>query len=205
MKAKQALDFNMERARNLLALYEERRKASKDHEDLLRASLVLAVGAIDAYVHDKVSENLVPFIRSVVKRNSGDIDPIERALKRGDIQARDFLLWLTFDRPFVKVRQVIDADLSLTALQNPGSIQNAFSLIGKKNVWKQCEKLMKRKEKEICDQLSKLADRRNKIVHEGDREKSRLRKHRPRPITADWVKAQLDFADELVHALDQLK
>jgi len=165
---------------------------------------VLAVGAVDAYVHDKVSENLVPFIKRALKNNSNDLEPIEKILKRAEVQTRQYLSWLTFDRPFVKVRQVIDSHMSYESLQHPGSIRDAFILIGKRDIWSRCSKLMNRTEKEISDQLVDLARRRNQIVHEGDREKSRLKKHQERNINPDWVHAQLDFIEHLVNALERL-
>jgi hypothetical protein len=204
MKAKIAFDFNLERACNLLNLYHRQRNAGVAHkeiDDLLRASIVLAVGSLDAYVHDRISEELVPFIKRALKQNSNDLDPLEKALK--EVHTRDYLSWLTQKRPFVQVRRVIDSQMSRESLQHPGSIHTAFSLIGKKSIWPQCAALLKRKEKDLSDQLTFLTRRRNQIVHEGDREKSRLKKHQQRAIDAEWVREQLDFVEQLADAIER--
>lgn len=206
MKAKEAFNFNIERARNLLKLYHEQREEGVAHvkvADILRASTVLAAGALDAYVHDQVSEQLVPFLRRSLNNNPSDLEPIEKLFKRAEISTRQYLTWMTLERPFVQVKKVVDSHLGLESLQNPGTIKNAFSLIGKKDIWRSSAKFMKLSEDDLDQKLVSLARRRNQIVHEGDREKSRLKKHQERTIDSTWVQSQLDFAENLVTALDQ--
>src|SRR3990172_8629592 len=103
MKAIEAFDFNVERARSLLALYVTLRGQGMSHariDDLLRSSYVLAVGALDAYVHDRIGERLVPFMKRAIANDPAALEPVERELK--DVEVREMLAWLTRSRPFVQ-------------------------------------------------------------------------------------------------------
>lgn len=198
MKAIEAFRFNMERARKLVGLYQQLIDQGTDHDevdDVLRASLVLAVGALDAFVHDRVGEQLVRYIRRSLKSDPDSLGPVERELK--GVEMREILRWLTLSRPFVQVRKVVDDRMGAQSLQHPGKIEEAFHLIGKKEIWSQVSQGIEMNAGELKRKVANAAKRRNQIVHEGDREKSRLRKHHKRPISQDEVEHILDLIDNV--------
>lgn len=196
MKAIEAFEFNIERARNLTKLYEKLKGQGMKHgqiDDLLRSSYVLAVGALDAFVHDRVAERLVPYIRSRLDRDPSALEPIEKELK--DVELRELLRWLTLSRPFVQVRRVIEQKIGSQSFQHPGKIEEAFRLIGKNDIWEGITQELEITTDRLKKNLAGTAKRRNQIVHEGDREQSRLKKHQKRPLKLDEVVEVLDLIE----------
>jgi hypothetical protein len=194
MKAIEAFRFNMERARNLVGLYEQLTDQGADHEeidDVLRASLVLSVGALDALVHDRVGEELVPYIKRSLKNDPDSLAIVEREL--ASVETREMLTWLTRKRPFVQVRKVIETRLGAQSFQHPGKIEEAFQLIGRKGVWSQVAQDLGVSTSELKRKVVNAAKRRNQIVHEGDREKSKRKKGQKRPISQGEVNDVLDL------------
>jgi hypothetical protein len=164
---------------------------------------VLAVGALDAFAHDRVGEQLVPFIRRSLKNDPADLGPVERELK--NVELREILRWLTLSRPFVQVRKVVENQIGAQSFQHPGKIEDAFQLIGKKRVWDQVAKDMGMNTSELKRTVANAAERRNQIVHEGDRERSRLKKHQKRPISQDDTTGVLDLVENVGESLSKVK
>lgn len=205
MKAIEAFQFNIERARKLVGLYEELTDQGTDHEeidDVLRASLVLSVGALDAFVHDRVGEQLIPYIRRSLKNDPDSLALVERELK--SVEMREMLRWLTLKRPFVQVRKVVEARLGAQSFQHPGKIEEAFQLIGKKGVWNQVAQDLGVTTSELKRKVASAAKRRNQVVHEGDREKSRRKKGQKRPISRDEVKDVLELIENVGEKLCEI-
>jgi hypothetical protein len=205
MKAIEAFRFNIERARKLVSLYRGLIDQGADHDDVddvLRASLVLAVGALDAFVHDRVGEQLVPYIKRSLRNDPDSLGPVEKELKSVDM--RELLRWLTLRRPFVQVRKVVENRIGAESFQHPGKIEEAFHLIGKKEVWSQVSQGTGMKTRELKREVAKAANRRNQIVHEGDREKSRRKKGQKRPISRDEVNDVLDLIENVGEKLREI-
>lgn len=204
MKAYQAFEFNIERAESLATLYEKLRKNKRDLDidDLLRASYVLTVGALDAYVHDRVSERLVYFIKSKLNSKGNELKPITEALS--EVETVELLRWLTKPRPFVQVRKVIEERIGTQSFQHPGKIEEAFGLIGKRHIWQSIADKMKVKPENLRRDVANAATRRNQIVHDGDREKSRLKKHKKRTINHKDVTELIQLTKNIGHYLDNL-
>lgn len=215
MKALDAFEFNIERSRNLVELYQElksdehRIENTKSHTeiaDLLRAAFVLAVGAFDAYMHDKISENFVPYIRAQLVRD-GDLKRYENLQhdNKPVLTVRLLMSALTKQRPFVLVRKKLDEYLFAKALQNPGAIMEAAQLLGVENIWRSIfSQVPARSEQQIKDDFATFAKRRNQIVHEGDRQQARKVKGKRRPISASFVNKAIDRIDAAVKAIDNV-
>lgn len=204
MKAHEAFEFNIERAKNLIKLHETigKKGGSADTDDILRASYVLAVGALDAYVHDRVSEKLVPFTKSKLNSTGDELQPITKLLS--DVEPIEFLRWLTLERPFVQVHKVVEEAIGAQSFQHPGKIEEAFKLIGKRQIWLSVADGMNKNSDDLKRALAKAATRRNQIVHEGDREKAKLKKHRKRPLTSNEVTDLIELISEVGRQLNQL-
>lgn len=204
MKAHEAFEFNIERANNLVTLYQTigTKGGGADIDDLLRASYVLAVGALDAYVHDRVSERLVPFTKSKLNSTGDELKPIRKLL--ADVEPIEFLRWLTLKRPFVQVHKVVEEAIGAQSFQHPGKIEEAFNLIGKRQIWSSVADKMTINADDLKRDLARAATRRNQIVHEGDREKAKLKKHRKRPLTSKEVTDLIELISEVGNQLNQL-
>jgi len=205
MKAIEAFKLNIERARGLLELYRQLGAAGNgpdDIEDLLRSAYVLAVGSMDAFVHDRVGEKLVRYIRNALQSDEDTLKPIERKLEK--VPIRDFLYWMTLARPFVKVRKIIEDDIGQQSFQHPGNIDKAFALIGKTKAIDMVADAINMPKRELRSALARAADRRNKIVHEGDLEKSRAKRHKKRQISIQEVEELLDLIGKVGEELNKL-
>lgn len=131
--------------------------------DILRAEIVLAVSALDCFIHDLVKQGMVEtyqgictpskqfpnyqiplkFVKLIENTNASDekIGYLEDAIK--DVNSKD-------------------------SYQAPKGIDYALQFINIKNIWQKTSGLMAIKAKDIQDELSLIIDRRNKIAHEAD-------------------------------------
>ena len=122
MKAIAAFDLNIARCRNLITTYDYLRANGKPHgnaADVLRSALVLAIGALDAYVHGKVSENLVPFIKKELGRNKNKLEVISAKLQEKKVTPVDFMEAAARARPFVQIRKHLDDSIYKQTFQHP--------------------------------------------------------------------------------------
>lgn len=174
---------------------------------------MLSVGALDAYIHDKISENIVRYIRNAAAKNANEkLTPLNEILISKKIPPIDLVLLATRRRPFVQVRRYIDEHIFEQTFQHPGSIEKAMKLIGVPDLWTNVataqnrilDPALRESREAICRDLASFAKRRNQIVHEGDRERSRTRKHKRRKISAKEVSRVLTRIFILVKAIDSL-
>jgi hypothetical protein len=215
VKALKAFEFNLERSRHLVTLYlqlkaekqdAEPARAHKEIADLLRAAFVLAVGAFDAYMHDKISENFVPYIKAQLARD-GDLTKYQNLQleNKNVLTVRILLSALTKSRPFVAVRKVLDEYLFAKALQNPGAVIDAGSLLGIPNLWNSIyTQVAAASEQDLKDDFAGFARRRNQIVHEGDRQQAKKVKGQRRTISAAFVNKAIDRIESVVKAIDKV-
>ena|SRR5271157_945304 len=194
---KQALDrfsANLNRARCLAALSESLGKlttAAVDLSDLLRAALVLAVSALDHYVHELVRTGMVE-------------------VHQGGRPATD--AHLSFRVPISAVRsaladpnqdqwldQAISDAHSWQSFQHPDRIADALRLISTVKLWETVARELGVQQGQAKAQLSALVDRRNKIAHEADMDPTNPGQRWP--IGPSVVEEALDFVDSLAKAI----
>ncbi len=164
-------------------------------QDCLRASLVMAVSALDAYFHAKI-------IRYVVQ-HSRTKEPSKKLLN-AKILVRDFIEGRKKRRSNVALRAAIERNLSYQALQQPAQIAEALCLIGVSNFWKSVAKQMGQADQQICTHLTKIVKRRNQIVHEGDLNQSKKARNKSRPITHKEVEKSIALLKGIVSAAEAI-
>jgi len=162
-----------------------------DLSDILRASLVLAVSALDHFAHEFVRLGML----EVHQGNRPTTDaylsfrvPMSAAREAiVDIGRHD---WLD---------QAIRETHSWQSFQHPDKIADAVRLMSDVKLWEQVASELGMTGKAVKTQLSAIVDRRNKVAHEADMDPTNPG-HRW-PINAVLVRDALDFIEKVAQAI----
>jgi hypothetical protein len=194
---KQALDRfheNLNRAQSLAALAQSLGNLTTpavDLSDLLRASLVHAVSALDHYLHELVRIGMLEVHRGLRPMTDAHLAfkvPLSATRSALADPAQD--QWL---------EQAILDTHSWQSFQQPERIADALRLISSVKLWEAVALELRVAQRDVKAQLSLLVDRRNKIAHEADMDPTNPG-HRW-PISSVLVQEALDFVDKLAGAI----
>ena len=207
MRAVDAFDSTIKRARALVKAHHKLHgagpgKRPRFHSELLRAALVTAVSALDAYFHDKIIEN----VRKTIRRTSPDFpDHLVQLIAEGnkaDNVVKDFLQIAMKDRPLARVATIVSRKLNEKTFQDPGKIAWGMQLIGIGNFWPRVANEMNMTEPEVKSLLMKYIKRRHAIVHRGDLGTSKKTKHRVRKVSGEFAENCIDDVSRFVHSVE---
>jgi len=166
--AKSKFDRTINRSKRLIKQYKTFKgldlPASKD---MLRASIVLSVAAIDAYVTDVFIELFIPFIQE------NDInDNMCELLESKGFNLKSSLSLLKNDDPFSELKQIIEGYLEKHTTQKADRIDGLFDTYCLSNITFNAAKKMSDNPKKLLNDFNEIVQRRHKIVHDGDYNKS---------------------------------
>jgi len=208
MEALLAFRANIRRARKMVYVYDQRRKEGKGHEscaDLLRSGLIMGMSSLDAYMHQIVFDNLVPFIKANITRADrhqklNNVNKLAEEL----FGTLDYLQMLGRARPYVQFRKTVEKHLISRTYQSPSGIENALRLFSISHFWDD----LKRDSRSAiamnaAAELKDFYERRNQIAHEMDREWSRRTKHRERKIDRELTLRCLKVMDVIVKRVER--
>ncbi len=185
---------NLNRARSLAGLANSLSNlitGAVDLTDLLRASLVLAVSALDQFVHEYVRLGMLETNRGVRPTTDAflkfrvSLSAVQNALAD---TSRD--VWLD---------QEIRNAHSWTSFQHPEKIADAVRLMSNARLWDDVARILGASTKSVKTQLAAIADRRNKIAHEADMDPTNPGYRWP--IDELLVREALDYIDKVAHAI----
>jgi len=191
--------LSIARVRHLIAVHNSlKAQASSvlDLSDMLRSALVLAVSALDYYIHEVVRIGMLE---------------IHRGQRPEPPAFSGFQISLGNARAGINAGQNIDSWLedeirqrhSYKSFQQPNAIADAVRLICDKKLWEEVSINMGSPAKDIKQQLSRIVDRRNKIAHEADIDPSY-------PIGDRWpidellVNEAVDFLEHIVESIHKI-
>jgi hypothetical protein len=191
--------ISIARVRDLIAVHNSlKAQASSilDLSDILRSGLVLAVSALDYYIHEVVRIGMLE---------------IHRGQRPEPPAFSGFQISLGNARAGINAGQNIDSWLedeirqrhSYKSFQQPNAIADAVRLICDKKLWEEVSINMGSPAKDIKEQLSRIVDRRNKIAHEADIDPSY-------PIGDRWpidellVNEAVDFLEQVVESIHKI-
>lgn len=185
-----------QRAENLLTTA---RRQNDISADLGRMALVMAVSALDTYVHKVVFDSLR------INRSS-----LPQRLMKLDIPLGDFVNFAnryskrqTSVRPWAAVTRSFQERILTESFQSPRKIADALAMAGAKKVWKNVAKELHTSANAIEEKLNTIVHRRNQIVHEGDvRRLVRPRTIQHNPVHLDEISEMVLWLRRLVDALD---
>ena len=191
--------ISITRVRDLIAVHNSLKAQARsvlDFSDMLRAALVLAVSALDYYIHEVVRIGMLE---------------IHRGQRLEPPAFSGFQISLGNARAGINAGQNIDSWLedeirqrhSYKSFQQPNAIADAVRLICDKKLWEEVSINMGSPAKDIKQQLSRIVDRRNKIAHEADIDPSY-------PIGDRWpidellVNEAVDFLEQVVESIHKI-
>lgn len=193
----------IQRSLNLIALQQPveeimalaPQKQSIDLSDMTRASVVLAVAAMDAYFTDVFAERFVPYLKQKGKNQT-----LIAFLDRAGLDTECALELITMDRPFRRIRTLVETHLERTTTQKMAVIDELFLAYNLKHFSANVEK--SRRRKKLLASINILVRRRHNIAHEGDMNShGRVNSIDPRKIKkrVTDVVTFVAGADEILH------
>ena len=191
--------LSIARVRHLIAVHNSlKAQASSvlDLSDMLRSALVLAVSALDYYIHEVVRIGMLE---------------IHRGQRPEPPAFSGFQISLGNARAGINAGQNIDSWLedeirqrhSYKSFQQPNAIADAVRLICDKKLWEEVSINMGRPAKDIKKELSRIVDRRNKIAHEADIDPAYGIGDRW-PIDELLVNEAVDFLEHIVESIHKI-
>ncbi len=135
--------------------------AHEDVADLLRSTLVLAVAAMDSYFTARFAELLVPFLKK-----HGPTEGLVKLLAGAGLDTREALKMIEMDRPYRRIRTLMDSHFDRYTTQRAGVIDGLFLAYDIKNFSNNTQRLVHRTN--LVRRIDLMVKRRHAIVHEGD-------------------------------------
>jgi hypothetical protein len=168
------------------------------HDDLLRMALVMAVAALDSYLHALVLSRATAVHRHRLHKKLMGMKLEFRHLVE---LSRSRLGKKKPFRPWVKVRSVLQDRLLTQTFQSAIQVENALVMAGVTQCWKNVGEEMGETPDAIKRRLDRIGVRRNQIVHEGDHR----RMERPQTVVLNDVKIRrtredLAWMEKLIRA-----
>ena len=187
------------RSHHLISLYEFLKThlgpsdPSLDFSDLLRAAIVIAVAGMDAYFTDVFAERLVPFLKK-----KGTTKGLTSLLKDAGMDVEMALQLLSMQRPFRKIRTLVETHLERHVTQRTKAIDELFEVYGIPKICDNVERKLKRKR--LLREVELLVERRHAIAHEGD-----LNSHgKLADLNGTWVRNRVLDVQRLVATVDEI-
>ncbi len=185
---------NILRVRNLGALHQAidaMTTAALDPSDLLRAQYVLAVSALDHYIHE------------VTRTGMLEIFDGTRGASPAYLRFRVSLDSVTNGASNSALRANLDAEIrtqhSYLAFQHPGKIADAIRLFSEIDLWDNVARRLGIEKRDLKEHLRLIVDRRNKIAHEADLDPTYPNTRWP--ISAQMVGDVVDFINSLAESI----
>jgi hypothetical protein len=198
--------ISISRVRDLIAIHNSIKAQSTpdlDLSDILRAALVLAVSALDYYVHEVVKLGMLEIHQG--------IRPEPPAFAKFQINLGSAREGLSVDVSLdYWLEDEIQQRHSYKSFQSPKNIAEAVKLISDKKLWEEVGKVMNRTAKDVKQgaedvkqQLGIIVDRRNKISHEADIDPTLGLGNRWNINEAD-VNNAVDFIEKVVESIHSI-
>jgi hypothetical protein len=200
-RAIQQFEANLESVKQLGVVYRafvDKVARAISLDELLRAELVLAVGALDCYVHDLVRSGM----RGFFKAGKGESNAYLNFAVSLDFIKK--LLWASSDSEKLSLfGQEIRRLHAYRTFQTAENISQALSFIGIKAIWDKVGVILGMNSSDVRIRLDLVVDRRNRIVHESDVDPS-LGIGNKYPIDFPSIDKAVGFLNSVAHAIHQI-
>jgi hypothetical protein len=193
-KALVQFDDNMAYVHNLLSLsrsIDSTTTSVVDVGDIQRAAVVMAVSAMDHYVHERVRQGVHEVLAGTRDRTTAfERFPVSMAA----------LLTAKDDVESTWVDGAVRAQHAHRPFQNTSDIADAFRLISAKALWVEVAQEMGTQPQTVKATLKTITDRRNKIAHEADIDPTQP--GRRWPMTDDLAANAARYVERVVRTID---
>jgi hypothetical protein len=192
--AKSLFDLNIKSAQECIQQFRGLKalQSALNTDWLLRAAVVFAVSALDAYFHDKVKYRIGK-IR---------INNMPTALAKFEVSLKELQKWSQSRRKGNMIRNWVSDYLSTKPLQRQDAIADALKLAGVDSFWNTIEPNNSNRVT-LLKQFDTIIKRRNQIAHEGDRKTSRRSGKKLRSISESDVETWVNWIIELVNNIER--
>ena len=174
------------------------RKVPIDASDLLRWQWVLAISALDKYIHDIVRTGMVQEFQGTRPKTEKYLN-FRIDMNRYGSFSSSLAPEIDFENEIIRQHGIL-------AFQHPDKISDALAYIWpEQHKWEQISQHMATaiSAKDIRTKLNNIVVRRNQIVHEGDC-LSQIIPFQQQPINEADVDDVISFVSELVDAISAL-
>lgn len=132
-----------------------------DPSDILRSELVMAVSALDFFIHGLVEEKMLLIYRGRREKTTA-YENFEISLSRitDAVSNPTDTAWL---------QDQIQTNLGHKSFQKSDKISSALKLISNKSIWQEVSNFLNKPQSDITTRLDLIIDRRNQIAHQADR------------------------------------
>ena len=154
---------NIQRVRNLGSIYQTLNSPTTqalDLSDLLRSELVMAVSALDHYIHELVKLGILEAYRGNRARTD--------ALLRFQITLSSALESLNTQGGDGWLEDQVRTSHSYRSFQTPDNIAEAIRLVSDVQLWDSVAAQMSATPRDVRARLGLIVNRRNQIAHEAD-------------------------------------
>lgn len=184
---------NIERVKNLGKLHQAIKSQTTsivDLSDMLRAELVLAVSALDHYIHEAVEDGM---IESYVGTRPQSKDFLKFQIQISNIDQIKNSTNTNWLRDTIRNRHQFES------FQKSEKISNALKLISDVKLWEEVSKRMNDTSQNLKLRLDLIVDRRNKIAHEADVNPTfpRQQWYIDEKIVDDAIQFMIDIAENI--------
>lgn len=174
--------------------------------DMRRLSVVMAVAALDTYMHRLILERV--FTHKALPKRLAQLDVSFEQLLAQANETRDAARAKPFkSRPRVGVKRQLQERLLRETFQNYSAVSQALNMAGRPKEWAAIGAKMSppRKPEEIRLRLDGIVHRRNKIVHEGDYERrQKPQKAKLNSITQKEARSEINFIAQVIDAIHEV-
>ena len=195
-------DKNIASCEDLINLYkvitEKIPELQEQSYDILRASLVLSVSALDTYLHDFFRTEIV---ESFLDKSRYNVNFDEINISIGVL--REITLAKSEEEKKNLLNQELRRIQKEDSYQSNKSVEYIFNKLGLKKIWTELENVgvNNLKAGEIKEELANIINRRNKIAHESDWDYVNDRKYN---IAEQDAISVVDFIKSFVTAISKL-
>ena len=164
--------------------------------ELLRAELVLAVSALDCFIHDLVRAGMLRAFRFATPKATAlqgfriSLALVDGLLRAGDLASQVALL----DQEIRRLH-------GFQSFQKADRISQAVALLGVQHLWDTVATSLDVSSGHLRRQLDLIVDRRDRIVHESDIDPT-LGIGEKYPITHTTVEDAVRFIDTVAHCIN---
>lgn len=137
------------------------KRVNNDYDDLIRASMVLVIAAMDHYYTNKFMEMLTPFLqKKAATKKLADL------IQESGITFQEAMELLKNPDPYKKIRKKVYSKTKRYVAQNLNKIDDLFIAYGITKFTENVEKMSGKKD--LIRNINLIVKRRHSIVHTGD-------------------------------------
>jgi hypothetical protein len=171
-----------------------------------RLSVVMAVAALDTYMHRLILERV--YTHDELPKELARLDVgFAQLLAQADATGAAARAASHNPRPRVEVKRLLRDRLLRETFQSFDAVGRALRMAGRNKEWEAIGLRMspERSPEEIRERLNGIVKRRNQIVHEGDYVRlDRPQTSRRNEMTTPQAKADIEFIEQIINAIHQV-